>query len=75
MTEPSTDEARRFQVVHNDEEQFSIWPADTAAPSGWHADGFVGTEDEALDHIESVWTDMRPKSVRDALAAVSEDVA
>jgi len=67
----------RFQVVLNDEEQYSIWDADRELPSGWRAEGTVGSKQACLDHIEQVWTDMRPKSLREALAegvdAVSEE--
>ena len=51
-------------VVVNDEEQYSIWPAGRDLPAGWRGDGFAGTEDECLAHIEETWTDMRPASLR-----------
>ncbi|TMR94432.1 MbtH family protein [Nonomuraea basaltis] len=57
------------KVVLNDEEQYSIWPADRDNPSGWYDAGFSGTKDECLEHIEQVWTDMRPKSLREAMAS------
>ncbi|MFD3331227.1 MbtH family protein [Streptomyces sp. NPDC058700] len=53
-----------YVVVVNDEEQFSIWRSDRELPAGWAADGPTGTKDECLDHIETVWTDMRPRCVR-----------
>ncbi|WP_455565305.1 MbtH family protein [Microbispora rosea] len=52
-------------VVVNDEEQYSVWWSDREPPAGWQATGFAGTRQECLDHIETVWTDMRPLSVRD----------
>ncbi|MEU7856409.1 MbtH family NRPS accessory protein [Nonomuraea sp. NPDC049141] len=55
------------KVVLNDEEQYSIWPADRDNPSGWYDAGFSGTKDECLEHIEQAWTDMRPKSLREAM--------
>jgi uncharacterized protein YbdZ (MbtH family) len=64
----------RFLVVINDEEQYSIWPEDRALPAGWRAEGTAGSKDACLDHIEEVWTDMRPKSLRDALASGALDV-
>ncbi|RVX38942.1 MbtH protein [Nonomuraea polychroma] len=51
-------------VVVNHEEQYSVWPADRELPPGWRATGFAGTREECLAHIETVWTDMRPLSVR-----------
>lgn len=58
----------RYVVVLNEEDQYSIWPADRPPPNGWTAVGVLGSRDECLDHIERVWTDMRPRSVRLALA-------
>ncbi|WP_425548787.1 MbtH family protein [Amycolatopsis ultiminotia] len=54
----------RYAVVRNDEEQYSIWPDGRETPAGWHREGTTGTRDECLDHIERVWTDLRPLSVR-----------
>ena len=54
----------RYKVVANDEEQYSIWPADRENASGWHDAGKSGTKEECLEHIEQVWTDMRPLSLR-----------
>jgi MbtH protein len=54
-------------VVRNDEEQYSVWPADREPPPGWHDVGVSGTTDQCLDHIEQVWTGTRPKSLRAAM--------
>ncbi|WP_329101272.1 MbtH family protein [Micromonospora sp. NBC_01699] len=59
MTEQSL-----FRVVVNHEEQYSIWPADRDDAPGWRDAGFRGTQPECLDHIDRVWTDLRPLSVR-----------
>lgn len=56
-----------FSVVLNDEEQYSIWPLDKPLPEGWHLEGKSGPKAECLEHINRVWTDMRPKSLRDAM--------
>jgi MbtH protein len=61
---PDVHEARQHAVVVNDEEQYSIWPVDRELPAGWRPDGFAGTEEECLAHIDEVWTDMRPASLR-----------
>ncbi|GAA1737681.1 MbtH family protein [Luedemannella helvata] len=60
MSEP------RYLVVLNDEEQYSIWADDQPVPAGWRAEGTAGTKQECLAHIETVWTDMRPRSARQA---------
>lgn len=62
------DDSIDYVVVINDEEQYSIWPAHREPPSGWHVALSARPRGECLDHIEEVWTDMRPKSVREAMA-------
>ncbi|AXL93103.1 MbtH family protein [Streptomyces sp. CB09001] len=54
----------RYLVVRNDEEQYSIWLEGRDLPAGWHAEGKSGSREECLEHIEAVWTDMRPRSLR-----------
>jgi MbtH protein len=54
-----------FAVVVNDEEQYSVWDAAGAPPAGWSRTGFTGTRAQCLDHIERVWTDLRPRSARE----------
>jgi MbtH protein len=58
-----------FDVVINDEEQYSIWPVDRPIPAGWRAVDVRGTEETCLAYIEEHWTDMRPRSVRLAMQA------
>lgn len=61
---PGAQETRPYAVVVNDEEQYSIWPAERDLPAGWRRDGITGTEDECLAYIDETWTDMRPASLR-----------
>lgn len=75
MVHDARRESTVYKVVVNDEEQFSIWPAHRANPPGWHDEGTVGHRDACLDHIERVWTDMRPRSVRRQLDDTSAAVA
>lgn len=58
---------RMHVVVVNDEEQYSIWPADRPPPAGWRAIGPARSEADCLAHIDEVWVDMRPASLRRAL--------
>lgn len=57
----------RFVVVVNHEEQYSIWPTYKEVPAGWRVLDKQGSKEECLAHIEEVWTDMRPLSLRQAL--------
>lgn len=65
-TDGSADDAFAYVVVTNAEEQFSIWPAHREVPAGWTAHDFRGSKSACLEHIDAVWTDMRPLSLRDA---------
>lgn len=66
MRDDDEPDGRTYMVVVNEEEQYSIWDAARAIPAGWHHEGTTGSKQECLDHISVVWTDMRPKSLRDA---------
>jgi uncharacterized protein YbdZ (MbtH family) len=48
----------------NHEQQYSIWPAHMEIPAGWRSHELQGSKQECLAHIETLWTDMRPLSVR-----------
>ena len=66
------DENTVFDVVINHEEQYSIWPTYRPIPAGWTATGKRGNKAECLAHIDEVWTDMRPLSLRRAMAQQAE---
>lgn len=65
-----------YKVVVNHEEVYSIWPVERSNPLGWEDVGVCGTERECLDHIDSVWEDIRPRSVREDIDSLqrSEEV-
>ena len=60
-------------VVLDDEEQYSIWPTGRPIPAGWRPEGFAGTRAACLAHIDAAWTDMRPRSVREAMTTRSQE--
>jgi MbtH protein len=70
-TEDSDDWAE-YAVVINGEERYSIWPAHREVPAGWKPSGFQGPKETCLEHIDQVWTDMRPKSLREFMASPGE---
>ncbi len=57
-----------FDVVVNHEEQYSIWPADKEMPLGWTKAGKQGSKEACLEYVNTVWTDMRPLSLRKQMA-------
>lgn len=62
MNGPSDE--RQYVVVVNHEQQYSIWPAGKEIPPGWRDIGTSGTREACLAEIETLWTDMRPLSLR-----------
>lgn len=58
-----------YSVVVNHEEQYSIWLSENELPNGWRDAGFRGSKEDCLAHIENVWTDITPLSVRQSVAA------
>jgi MbtH protein len=75
-TNPFDDDEGTFYVLVNDEEQYSLWPTFAEVPQGWRivhgANGNAGRQ-ECLDYVDEHWTDMRPKSLRDAMDADATD--
>ena len=63
------DDEQIYKVVVNQEEQYSIWQANRANPLGWVDEGTRGPKQVCLAHIERIWTDMRPRSVRQHIPA------
>lgn len=69
MTGNEQEDTTIYKVVLNHEEQYSIWPVDRENALGWRDEGKTGTKEECLAHIEEVWTDMRPLSLRKKMDA------
>ncbi|MDI3288331.1 MbtH family protein [Polyangium sp. 15x6] len=69
MSQSEDNDATIYKVVVNHEEQYSIWPASRENPLGWRDAGKTGTKQECLEHIEQVWTDMRPRSLREKMGS------
>ncbi|MCP2339293.1 MbtH family protein [Actinomadura rupiterrae] len=72
-TNPFDAEDGEFYVLVNDEDQHSLWPTFASVPDGWRV-AYGGADRAAcLEHIERNWTDMRPRSLREAMAADLEE--
>jgi MbtH protein len=67
-TNPFDDDGGAFFVLVNDEEQHSLWPAFAAVPAGWRVVCGEASRAACLDYVEENWTDMRPKTLREAMA-------
>ncbi|MBJ8340360.1 MULTISPECIES: MbtH family protein [Antrihabitans] len=68
-TNPFDDEDGRFYVLVNDEDQHSIWPTFAEVPAGWRVVFGEESRPACVEYVEQNWTDMRPKSLREAMAA------
>ncbi|MEV0371714.1 MbtH family protein [Streptomyces sp. NPDC050636] len=63
QTNPFENDEGSYLVLVNEEGQRSLWPAETDVPDGWSAEFGPALRQQALDHIEAAWTDMRPRSL------------
>lgn len=72
MSNPFEDEDGRYHVLINAEEQYSLWPAFAEIPAGWSAVIENSSRRDCLDYIDETWTDMRPKSLVQAMAAAAD---
>lgn len=67
-TNPFDDDNGAFFVLVNDEDQHSMWPVFADIPAGWRVVHGEASRAACLDYVEKNWTDLRPKSLRDAMA-------
>ncbi|MFF7635263.1 MbtH family protein [Kitasatospora sp. NPDC008050] len=69
MTNPFEDPDADYLVLVNGEGQHSLWPAFAEVPEGWNQAFGAAKRQECLDYVEKNWTDMRPKSLIEAMEA------
>ena len=55
-----------FMVLANSEGQHSLWPAGLPIPAGWTSIVPPGSKAECMAYVDANWTDMRPRSLREA---------
>ncbi|MFI0879609.1 MbtH family protein [Streptomyces parvus] len=66
-TNPFEDADGTYFVLVNDEAQYSLWPSFAEVPAGWSVALQETDRKSALDFVNENWTDMRPKSLVDAM--------
>ena len=69
MTNPFENDDATYLVLINDEAQYSLWPSFIEIPRGWKAVHPQASRQVCLDYVNQHWTDMRPKSLVDVMAA------
>ncbi|WP_329214004.1 MbtH family protein [Streptomyces sp. NBC_01485] len=67
MANPFDDENGVFRVLVNDEGQYSLWPDFAPVPAGWSSVHGPDTRAACLAYVERHWTDMRPRSLAEAM--------
>ena len=67
MANPFESDDISYVVLRNDEHQYSLWPADMNVPGGWEIIKSADTRESCLQFVEDNWTDMRPKSLAEAM--------
>lgn len=72
-TNPFDDPDGTFLVLVNDEEQYSLWPSYLDVPAGWAVVLGPTDRESAVRHVDEHWTDMRPKSLVEAMNEASGD--
>lgn len=65
---PFDDENGTFYVLVNAEGQHSLWPTFADVPAGWHVVFDAAGREECLSYVEENWADLRPNSLREAMA-------
>lgn len=69
MSNPFEDDSASYHVLVNAEDQYSLWPEFADVPAGWDIVLRSASRAECLDYVNEHWTDMRPKSLVDAMSA------
>lgn len=67
MTNPFEDSDGSFHVLINEEGQHSLWPSFAEVPRGWEPVLRDVGREAALEHVNENWTDMRPRSLAEAM--------
>ena len=67
-TNPFDDDNGVFLVLVNDEDQHSLWPTFSDVPAGWRVVFGPDSRANCLGYVAANWTDMRPRSLRAAMA-------
>jgi MbtH protein len=69
------EDTREYVVLVNIEEQYSLWLADLEIPKGWREVFARNNKKACLEYVKEVWTDMRPLSLRKAMAEANSQPA
>lgn len=66
-TNPFDDPEGRYLVLVNGEGQHSLWPSFAEVPAGWETVFGEESRSACLEYVETHWTDLRPRSLAEAM--------
>ena len=69
---PFDDNEADYLVLVNYEGQYSLWPVHIDVPKGWEVAHTADNRKSSLDFIAEVWTDMRPRTLREFHRKISD---
>ncbi|EHR51369.1 hypothetical protein SacmaDRAFT_3138 [Saccharomonospora marina XMU15] len=67
MNNPFERDDIHYYALVNGEGQYSMWPTTIEVPEGWSVAHGPSDRQSCVEFIEHTWTDMRPKSLIDAM--------
>ncbi len=67
MSNPFENPEGVYLVLVNDENQHSLWPDFADVPAGWRVVHGPAARQDCLEYVETHWTDMRPRSLAEAM--------
>lgn len=68
-TNPFDDPDGSFYALVNEEGQYSLWPVFADVPAGWSIEHGPSERASCLEYVETHWTDLRPRSLRESSAS------
>jgi uncharacterized protein YbdZ (MbtH family) len=68
-TNPFDDPDGSFYALVNEEGQYSLWPVFADVPAGWSVEHGPAERASCLEYVETHWTDLRPRSLRERSAS------
>ncbi|WP_433241260.1 MbtH family protein [Streptosporangium sp. CA-135522] len=69
MTNPFDVQDGTYSVLVNEEGQHSLWPDFAGVPAGWTVVYGPAAREACVDYVNAHWTDLRPRSLAEHVAA------
>lgn len=57
---PFDDDNQPFTVLHNQRQQYSLWPGFAATPAGWHCCFGPASREQCLTYVQQHWPHIQP---------------